>query len=271
MTDRVPEGAWDCHAHVLGDPAEYPLAPGRSYEPPMASLDAYLTMLDRLGFERGVLVQPSVYGFDNRCMLDALDASRGRLVGVAVPSPDATRADLEAMHRTGVRAVRCNRLNPGGLDPEVVVGWAPLLLELGWHVELHLDMAPVPDLEAFVRRFGVPVVFDHMGRPEPGRTDPHEPLLRRLAGLARAGACFVKLSAPYRLTTSGAPWPDVGPLARELLAVAPHACVWATDWPHVDTPEAIRQDDLLAVLAEWCPDPAVLRTLLVETPRGLYG
>ncbi len=271
MTHRPPGGAWDCHAHVLGDPTAYPLARGRSYEPPRASLEAYLELLDRLGLARGVLVQPSVYGFDNRCMLDALDRADGRLVGVAVPAPDATAGELEAMHRRGVRAVRCNRLNPGGLDPEVVVGWAPVLLDLGWHVELHLDLAPITDLGGFVLRFGVPAVFDHMGRPAPDRIAPTEPGPRRLVELARAGRCFVKLSAPYRLTASPAPWAPVGPLARALIAAAPDACVWATDWPHVDTRQDIRQDDLTAALAEWCPDPPLRWKLLVETPERLYA
>ncbi len=265
----MPEGAWDCHAHVLGEPGRYPLASGRSYEPPLATLEEYLALLDDFGIARGVLVQPSVYGFDNRCLLDALDRADGRLVGVAVPSPDAGRADLEAMHDRGVRAVRCNRINPGGLPPEVAVGWAPLLRDLGWHVELHVDLAPLADLAAFVEGFGVPVVLDHMGRPATAR--PEEPLARRLLGLVRDGACYVKLSAAYRLTRAPAPWSDVAPLARAFLAAAPAACLWATDWPHVDTPSPVAPNDLTAALDAWCPEPVVRRTLMVETPELLYG
>jgi predicted TIM-barrel fold metal-dependent hydrolase len=224
-----------------------------------------------MGVARGVLVQPSVYGFDNRCLLDALDAAGGRLVGVAVPSPDATRADLEAMHRRGVRAVRCNTLNPGGLGPEFVVGWAPLLADLGWHVELHVDLAPVADLAAFVERQGVPVVFDHMGRPAPGRARPDDPIERRLLALAREGACWVKLSGAYRLTSAPAPWSDVAPLAHAFLAAAPAACVWATDWPHVDTPAPVHPAELTATLDAWCPDPGARRALLVDNPTRLYA
>ncbi len=267
----MPEGAWDCHAHVLGDPLKYPLASGRDYEPPMASLEAYLAVLDALGIARGVLVQPSVYGFENRCLLDALDAAHGRLVGVAVPSPEATPADLEAMHRHGVRAVRCNRLNRGGLDPEVVVRWGPVLTKLGWHVELHLDLTTIEDLALLVERLRVPVVFDHMGRPAPGRAHVDDPIQRRLLALAGQGACYVKLSGAYRLTTSPAPWSDVAPLARTFLTAAPSACVWATDWPHTDTELPVHPDDLLATLDAWCPDATARRALMVETPTRLYG
>ena len=118
MTEPQPdEIAWDAHAHVIGDPREFPLSPGRSYTPQPASLDEYLAMLDRYRIARGVLVQPSVYGHDHRCLFDALDRSGGRLRGIAVPSPDATTQDLEAMHERGVRGIRCNLINPGGLSP----------------------------------------------------------------------------------------------------------------------------------------------------------
>ena len=262
----APDGAWDCHAHVIGDPARYPLAAGRGYDPPHAPLEAYLAMLDRHGIAHGVLVQPSVYGFDNRCMLDALDRAGDRLAGVAVPAPDSSTGDLEAMHARGVRGVRCNLLNPGGLDPANVVKWRPVLRALGWHVELHIDVAAIADLRSYLEQFGIPVVIDHMGHPPAGA--------RRLPGLVecvRDGVCVVKLSAPYRLSGERPPWRDVAPLARALLAANAAACVWGSDWPHTDVTASIREDDLFAALTEWCPDPAVRRVVLEESPRRLYA
>src|SRR5687767_16017480 len=105
-------GAWDTHAHIIGDPAVYPLASGYTYEPPRAALADYIALLDRLRLQYGVLVQPSVYGFDNTCMLAALDAARDRLFGIAVPAPDVTPHDLVRMHERGVRGVRCNLIQP---------------------------------------------------------------------------------------------------------------------------------------------------------------
>src|SRR5215470_10434473 len=72
MSGALPQGACDCHCHVFGPAARFPYAEPRSYTPDDAPLEAYLTLLDRLGFDRGVLVQPSAYGRDNRAMLDAL-------------------------------------------------------------------------------------------------------------------------------------------------------------------------------------------------------
>jgi predicted TIM-barrel fold metal-dependent hydrolase len=117
-TSPSPSEGWDCHAHVIENTERYPLWSGRGYDPPIAALDDYLAFLDRNGIARGVLVQPSVYGFDNRCLLDALERADGRLRGIAVPAPDTSAAEMEAMHRFGVRGVRCNLINAGGLSME---------------------------------------------------------------------------------------------------------------------------------------------------------
>ena len=268
---RLPAGAWDCHAHVIGDPARFPLSPGRSYEPPRAPLDDYLATLDRLGIERGFLVQPSVYGFDNRCMLAALERADGRLLGVAVPAPDTEHRELEALHRQGVRAVRCNLLNPGGLDIATALLWQPALRALGWHIVLHIAVQEVVDARALVARFDVPVVIDHMGRPAPGRTDPSAPGLQTLVDLVREGACYVKLSAPYRMSSASPPWRDVAPLARALVDARVDACLWGSDWPHTDTDEPVRTDDLLDALDSWCPDSNVLRRIALAADARLLA
>lgn len=269
----LPAGSWDCHAHVIELGDRFPLAPGRSYDPPQASLQDYLAFLDRHGLARGVLVQPSVYGFDNRCMLEALDQAGGRLLGVAVPHPGSSAADLQALHLRGVRAVRCNLLNPGGLDPEVVAGWQPTLHDLGWHLEFHVDVGKVGDLRAFLAPFTVPVVFDHMGRPEQIRRSEKgdwAPRLGQLLELVREGRCFAKLSAPYRVSDGPPPWSDLAPLARAFLEVNPAACVWATDWPNVDTNDPVREEDLFTALDDWSLDLEARHALLSVTPGKLY-
>ena len=263
----VPVGrTWDCHAHVIGDPAQYPLAPGRSYDPPLAPLEAYLSFLGGHGIARGLLVQPSVYGFDNRCMLDALDRANGRLVGVAVPSPDSTPRDLEALHLRGVRGVRCNRLNPGGLAPDVVLRWRPQLREMGWHVALHMAVGDTSGLRAYLERFELPVAIDHMGRPDlaPVGVAP-------LEGCVRDNLCFVKLSAPYRISSQPAPWRDVTVTARSLLAANPAGCLWGSDWPHTDVTTPVRAVDLFAALDEWCGDPGTRRVVMTDAPTALLG
>lgn len=267
----VPNGSWDCHAHVIGDPSRYPLSPGRSYDPPAAPLDQYLAMLNRHGIAHGVLVQPSVYGFDNRCLLDALARADDRLFGVVVPAPDTTARQFLEMQKRGVRGVRCNLLNPGGLALETVIGWQPMLRGLGWHVELHISVDAIADLGAFLERFDIPVVIDHMGRPGSCGLDPASAQLSQLVDLVRAGRCFVKLSAPYRLSAEPPPWRDVAPLAGALLAANAAGCLWATDWPHPDTEARFEEGVLFEVLADWCPESDVREKMMVQAPAALFA
>ncbi len=265
------DSTWDCHAHVIGPGERFPLWEGREYDPPLATLEAYLALLDRHGLTHGVLVQPSVYGFDNRCMLDALDRAGGRLRGVAVPDPAAAPGDLERLHERGVRGVRCNVLNAGGLAPDVVRRWAPVMRALGWHVELHLEVERVADLHAFVQAFGVPVVIDHMGRPRLDAAGAAAPSFGRLVEAVRDGACFVKLSAPYRFSNEPSPWADVTPLARALLEADPARCMWGSDRPHVFTEPPVDPVDAFGTLDAWCPDPALRRRVLSDTPQTLFA
>ena len=292
MPDAI---AWDTHAHVIGDPREHPFASGRGYTPKPASLDDYLAMLDRHGIARGVLVQPSVYGHDHRCLLDALAGAGGRLRGIAVPSPDATARDLEGMHEHGVRGVRCNLINPGGLSPGVVALWQPALRAMGWHVELHLPIDRRPDWTDVIELFDIPVVIDHMGRPTPGAIGPSSPPLAQLIRLAGQGRCFVKLSAPYRLSADDTPrersrgeprrvaggaeilpgatgtWTDVTPLARAFLEANSSACCWGTDWPHVETARPVDTLDVVAALDDWRGDRWTRRQITGDLAERLFA
>lgn len=261
--------AWDAHAHVIGDPRQFPFWNGRGYTPPPAPLDAYLAMLDRYEIARGVLVQPSVYGHDHRCLFDALARARGRLTGAAVPSPDATTRDLESMHERGIRAVRCNLINPGGLSPATVISWQPALRDLGWHVEFQIPVNPSSRWFDVVSGFEIPVVIDHFGRPAPGLIHPASPDLARLVALVRDNRCFVKLSAAYRVSSQDAPWKDVTPLARALIEANASACLWGSDWPHVDTTPSVNTADVVSALDDWS-DTAETRRAVTTSARRLF-
>ena len=159
----VPPGAVDCHAHIFGPYDRYPLAAARGYTPPEASVAAYRELHRTLGVTRGVLIQPSVYGFDNRCMTDALKQLGPSYLGVAVPSPDCADREFDELHEAGVRGVRFNIVFGGGaalMDAERMAG---RIRRLGWHLQFLIDVSKVPNLKGLVRRLPVPVVIDHMG------------------------------------------------------------------------------------------------------------
>src|SRR5438270_8697723 len=89
-------GATDCHVHIIGPQSKYPLVPNRPYTPPEATVVQLKAMHARLGITRTVLVQPSFYGTDNSCMLDALAqlGNTARAVAViALNTPDQTLRD----------------------------------------------------------------------------------------------------------------------------------------------------------------------------------
>src|SRR5450631_3340786 len=104
----LPPGACDCHAHICGPAAVYPYGTERIYTPPDATIESYRHLLAVLGVARAVLIQPSVYGTDNRAMLAALRAAGPGFRGVAAVEPAISAREVEALHQAGIRGVRLN-------------------------------------------------------------------------------------------------------------------------------------------------------------------
>ena len=271
----MPPNACDCHAHVCGPATRYPYAPERIYTPPDATMADYRHMLDTLGVTRAVLVQPSVYGTDNRAMLDALDTDPERLRSVAVVPFDVGVAELEALHARGVRGVRCNIVDlkdgKGVLPVEALRSLAQRVAPLGWHLEFLMHVDEFPDLDRQLATIPAPMVFGHLGYVKVARgleTPGFAGLLRLMAD----GRAWVKLTAPYRLTDSALPYAGVEDFAARLVEARPDRLVWGSDWPHVIVKSAMPNDgDLADLFARWVPDAATRRRILVDNPAELYG
>ncbi|MFT6913779.1 MAG: 2-pyrone-4,6-dicarboxylate lactonase [Motiliproteus sp.] len=170
----MPALACDSHAHALGPQHRYAYTADRSYTPPDALLDQYLALHRKLGIERGVLVQPSVYGTVNQALVDALELLEGRYRGIAVADPDVDvyvdvdvdvdvdDADAE-LHRAGVRGVRVNRLFKGGISFTAVEALAYRIQPLGWHIQALLDVSEFNNLYQRPDSLPVDVVIDYQG------------------------------------------------------------------------------------------------------------
>lgn len=263
-------GACDCHMHVF-DPA-WPLAAGATVQPPPAStLQHYQAVQSALGLTRAVIVQSSAYGFDNRCMLAALAKLGDNARGIATIEPTLDDASLKRLHVAGVRGVRFMMLNQPLLSWDALEPMAERIAPLGWHINLQLDGGEFGRLQHRLARLPVPLVIDHNGKfLSPPSVDA--PPFRALRALMDTGRCWVKLSAPYETSRTGAPdYADVSVLAGTLARSYPQRCLWASNWPHVGRSIAPRDPDLLDLLRVWASDEATVRRILVDNPQQLYG
>jgi predicted TIM-barrel fold metal-dependent hydrolase len=266
----------DTHAHIMGPKARYDYSPARIYTPPDCLLADYLHMLDTLGVERGVLVQPSVYGTDNTVMLEAMKTAGGRLRGVAVVADDISDEELKQLGAAGVRGVRVNIVDvkdrkPGTLPMASLTKLARRMAPLGWHMEFLMHADEFPDLDRSLADFPVEIVLGHLGYLNIGKT-PDDPGFQALLRLMKTGKAWVKLTGPYRITTVPLPYPDTVPFAKALLEANPERVIWGTDWPHVMLKGAMPNDGSLAdVLFDWIPDAGLRQQVLVRNPAKLYG
>lgn len=266
----LPAGAIDTHAHVIGAPPSYPFVANRSYTPPPATPEAYLAMLDAVGIARGVLIQVSVHGTDNRLMVETLAASRNRLRGIAVVPLGLPDATYRALQEAGVTGLRLNVLFGGGIGLSELERYGALCAELGWHVQLLLDARDFAGLRPRIAALPVPVIVDHMGHMPVECGIAHQGF-QALAGFVRDGG-WVKLSGAYRIGHDASRYRDTLPFARTLIEAAPDRCVWGSDWPHVAHHGwMMNVGDLLDLLAEWAPEEDVRNRILVDNPTRLYG
>jgi D-galactarolactone isomerase len=268
----APPKACETHSHIYGPVDIYPRYPGRkpNYG---ASIKAYETMLKRLGIERCVIVQPSLYSTDNRCTLDAIEHfGQSRARGVAVTKKDVSRSELRQLHDAGMRGLRFYLIVDDfvmGDAPEMARRIAPL----GWHLQVQDRGNWLPEAIPLLEKLPVDIVIDHVGRtpPENGVNDPG---FKALLRFMETGRCWVKISAPYLASIDGPPrYADVGDKVRALISVRPDRLVWAVNWPHPNhTPgNKPEEADCLDVLLDWAPDTAVRNAILADNAGILYG
>ncbi len=277
----APAHACDAHFHIFGPAEIYPhVTVDLRYPPPYAPLDDFMGAARRLGFERFVLVQPSAYGLDNSCLLDAMmqiDPAIRRGI-VHLDETDPKDAELARWDALGVRGVRINispvRKPEAGLAAALrpkIQRTADICRELRWHVDLLLPGWLVSELMPTLRELPVPFSVAHMGL-FPAQNGPAQPGFRDLLALAADGSqrCFVKLTGIYRFSTDPT-FAEVKPFAQALIAAAPDQLIWGSDYPHLSFHEKVGTIGLYNQLAVWAPDEAMRRRILADNPARLFG
>ncbi|WP_296676904.1 amidohydrolase [Novosphingobium sp.] len=267
-----PPGAVDAHCHVFGPMGRFPFSAKAKYLPEDAGPDALFALRDRLGFDRNVIVQASCHGTDNAATLDAIARSGSKARGVAAVDPGISAEDLEALHLGGIRGVRFNFLKRLVDDaPKDRFLDVARRLPSGWHVVIYFEADILEELRAFMDAIPVPLVIDHMGRPDvtqgPDGTDMRA--FRRLLE-SRADIWF-KATCPDRLDPTGDPWNAFADFVAPLVADYPERCLWGTDWPHPNMQEMIPDDGhLVDMIPRIAPNSAAQHRLLVTNPMRLY-
>jgi len=272
--NAVPPLACDSHMHICGPQSRYAYAADRIYTPPDALLSDYLRLTTRLGLERVVFVQPSIYGTANTALLDAMRDCPLDCRGIAVAAADVGEAALEMWHAAGIRGVRLNIVDTQSPEPILpateIRELAARIAPFGWHLELLAHVDDFPSLDSVLGDLPVDVVFGHLGYVHRNAT-VESPGFRALLRLLDAGRCWVKLTGPYRLTDAPLPYAPVAAFANALLRAAPERLVWGSDWPHVMLRGTMPNDgDLLDILFDWTESAARARQILVDNPATLY-
>src|ERR1051325_10470627 len=178
----VPPGATDTHFHLFGP--DYPYAEGREYTPPDAPAREARRVFDQLGIQRFVVIQPSVYGTDNRCQLEPGVEIGLPMRAIVVVPRDVADGELERLHALGVRGIRFTLAHAGALDPADIEFYAARMSELGWHLQFIVRPPQIVALEARLARLPCPIVIDHLAMPKPaeGVAQPAFQALLRLIG-----------------------------------------------------------------------------------------
>jgi 2-pyrone-4,6-dicarboxylate lactonase len=270
----VPAGAVDAHCHVFGPGDTFPFAPERKYTPCDASWEQLFALRDFLGFDKNVVVQATCHGSDNSALLDVLERADDRARGVVTVKADITHDELARMNELGVRGVRFNYVKRL-VDPKPDDYYRQIIEKIkpfGWHVVLYFEPSDLQEKYDFFTSLGVPVVIDHMGRPDVTKPVDNAEFDLFLRFMRENTNVWSKVSCPDRLSVSGSPlYADVAPFAKTIVEEFPDRVLWGTDWPHPNMKKEMPDD---GILVDYVPSiattPALQQKLLVTNPTNLY-
>jgi predicted TIM-barrel fold metal-dependent hydrolase len=284
----VPPGAIDCHAHIFADPKLFPLSPGRGFTPELASLDEQIAMHKAVHVDRVVLVNSSIYGTDPAVTVDGLGKLGKAARGVVTIDEAIPDAQLDALHKAGVRGVRQSLLMAGQTTPadakQHLQTLAKKLDGRGWSIEVSgVPLAMTDALFDDYMTVPMPIVFAHFAGAQ-AAAGVEQPGFQSLLKLMKAGKAYVKLSAVYNSSKMAPDYADVGPLALALAGANPDRAIYGSDWPHpvgrppaggtkFDTTPLLAIDDgrVLNQFAVWFPDAGLRKKIFVDNPARLYG
>ena len=271
----LPKGSIDTHVHIFE--SQFPLFEGRGYNPPNSTLEDLIHLHTTLGVDRVVFTQPSVYGVDNSAILKGMNVLNEKVAnkarGVCAIKMDASEASLQELHDQGIRGVRLNLDNKGGMPLELteISKLEDKIKDFGWHLEYLFPGKDIVELEPVLSNASVPVSIGHFAY-QPATAGINADGFKTLLRLVKDGNTWIKISGANRVSeTDLPPYDDVLPMARALVEANPDNVMWGTDWPHPNKYEVNPNDgDLVNWFGEWITDDAMRARIMVDNSEAFY-
>lgn len=280
----LPAGACDCHVHVVGDAQQYPMVNERHYTPAPANHDALLEHMKRNDLQRVVIIQPSFYGTDNRCMMDSLARLQGAGRGIAVLHNDVDSDTLKQFHQAGIRGIRINVESAGKGNPQALENllrhWSSRISHLNWHLQIYVDHQTIAQIAKTINTLDVPVVLDHFAMI-PADSSMDNESLKSILTLIESGNAYIKLSAPYRIAQNNS-IVATKKLAQAFITANSERILWGSDWPHTNREPGklahevscyrdLSPTYLLDSIESWFPSTSIRQQAMTINPAKLYG
>jgi D-galactarolactone isomerase len=267
IDETFPAGSCDTHVHFYDQ--RFPVAATSKLRPPDASITDYRVVQKALGLQRVVVVQPTTYGLDNSCQLDAVAQLGDDARLIAVVDQRATHRQLARLTEQGGRGARFFMFPGGAVSWDIMADVAKLIAPFDWHIQLQMSGNQLCERVDQLLALPVAIVIDHVGRfVPPVDDDAFHALLR----LIDRGNCWVKLSAPYESESDPThKYERVTTLVHALVNHAPERMLWATNWPHPGRLDPPQFSDLRRLMLDWLPSAPTRRLVLFDNPSELYG
>lgn len=264
----LPLGSCNCHLHII-DPAFPNNGKAKEQE---GTIDQYMVIAKEQGLDRAVFVQAKPFGFDNSCLVDAIqrfgpENSRG----IAVIPNNVTEEEINRLHQAGVRGVRFSLWNPKNavVSFEMSKIIAAKIKPFGWHIQFFMRSSQFMEHLSAIKKLDIPLVFDHMGGLDP-KLSSKDPAFEEICRMIDKGNAWIKLSGPYLNSSTGKPWDDAAVTARAYVRYAPERVVWGSDFPNVTEKGLLSPWDLRNTIDQWFLTEKEKTLALVENPAQLY-
>jgi predicted TIM-barrel fold metal-dependent hydrolase len=220
-------------------------------------------------------------------MLEAMRRLEPRARGVGVIGEAMEPSAILALDHAGVRGARINLEVAHQRDPAAAarrLGKVAERIPPRWHIQIYTALSVIAALKEEIAGLSVAAVIDHFGLAR-AEEELGQPGFEDLLALMRSGKAYVKLSAPYLVSKRSPDYDDVAPIARALVKASPDRVLWGSNWPHTgganrrpdqepSAAEPFRSEDdrrNMGLLANWVPDAAVRKAILVDNPARVYG